>query len=248
MKMDSKDYKEIIAADPSAPIDVSGLDADQVAEAEAFRAEMRALDDRISKALAIDVPELRMPELPDVGEDLGGDDGNVVNMPVGNKRHFSTPAWLGIAASIALVAVFAGRIFTGAESYDSLADEVIAHLDHEPVALTVTSTPVAERRLLNVVSRSGVEIETDVGLVTYAKSCVINGKTVPHLVIQGKLGPITLLLMPDEKVDNAVPLTGESINGVILPVGDGSIAIIGEREENLNEIEKRVVDSVTWTI
>ena len=244
MKMDSKDYKEIIAADPSAPIDVSGLDADQVAEAEAFRAEMRALDEQISRALAIDVPELQMPELPDLGED----EGNIVEMPVGNKRHFSTPAWLGIAASIALVAVFAGRLFTGAESYDSLADEVIAHLEHEPLALTVTSTPVAERRLLNVVNRSGVEIETDVGLVTYAKSCVINGKTVPHLVIQGKLGPITLLLMPDEKVDNAVPLTGESINGVILPVGDGSIAIIGEREENLNEIEKRVVDSVTWTI
>lgn len=246
--MDSKDYKEIIAADPSAPIDVSGLDADQVAEAEAFRAEMRALDEHISKALSIDVPELRMPELPDPGEESGEDEGNVVQMPVGNKRQVSVPAWLGIAASIALVAVFAGRIFLPTESYDSLADEVIAHLDHEPQSLQVTSTPVAERRLLNVVNRSGVEIESDVGLVTYAKSCIINGKTVPHLVVQGKLGPITLLLMPDEKVDGAVPLDGESINGVILPVGDGSIAIIGEREENLNEIEKRVVDSVSWSI
>ena len=84
--------------------------------------------------------------------------------------------------------------------------------------------------------------------MTYARSCVINGKTVPHLVVQGESGPVTLLIMPDEKIDSAVSLVEEGVNGVILPVGDGSIAIIGEREERLDEIEEQVIDSVTWTI
>ena len=44
-------------------------------------------------------------------------------------------------------------------------------------------------------------------------------------------------------------IDGESINGVILPVGDGSIAIIGERDENLERTSKNEsVDSVTWSI
>ena len=41
---------------------------------------------------------------------------------------------------------------------------------------------------------------------------------------------------------------GEGIDGIILPVGNGSIAIIGEREENLAEIEQKVMDSVEWSI
>ena len=52
--------------------------------------------------------------------------------------------------------------------------------------------------------------------------------------------------MPDEMVDGAVELHGESINGVILPVGSGSIAIIGEGDEDLQDIQKSVVNSVVW--
>ncbi len=239
--MEASNFKEIIAADPAVDLDTLELSAEERVQAEAIRDEMRALDGLIEQALSIDVPDLTMPSLPEL------DTGNVAQMPVRNKPRFTTPAWIGIAASVALVAVIGFRAMTPT-TYPSLADEVIAHLDHEPQALMPRSTPVAARDLENVVDRNGVELDRGVGLVTYAKSCVINGKTVPHLVIKGESGPVTLLLMPDEYVDSAVPLKGESINGVILPVGDGSIAIIGEQDEDLSKIEKQVVDSVTWSI
>lgn len=241
--MDIEQLKESIAADPSAPIDLSELAAEDRAVVEAFRDEMLELDRRIGKALAIDVPALNMPEL--AAED-GAD--NVVSLPSKPKRFQRAPLWLGLAASAALVAVLGGRTFIGGTDYSALADEVVAHLDYEPHALTVTSTPVSEQRLQRVVDTGKAELGGHLGLVTYAQTCIINGKTVPHLVVQGKLGPITLLLMSDEPVDRAVPLSGQSINGVILPVGDGSIAIIGEREENLRQIEQQVVDSVSWKI
>lgn len=245
--MDIEQLKEQIAADPQAPFDDSALSAEERAALAAFRDEMAALDAKIAKALAVDVPELTMPELPAVGE-TSDEGSNVVDLPARRPLAARAPLWLGLAASVALVAVFGSRSFlTGIDS-EALAAEIVAHIDHEPQALVVTSTPVAEQRLLNVVDSGGAELNSSVGLVTYAQSCIINGKTVPHLVIQGKLGPITLLLMPDEPVDGAVPISGESINGVILPVGGGSIAIIGEREENLSEIEQQVVDSVTWKI
>ena len=79
------------------------------------------------------------------------------------------------------------------------------------------------------------------------RTCVINGKEVPHLVIQGKSGPVTVLLMPDEMVDGAQQIEGESINGVILPVGSGSIAIIGEEDERLDTIQESVMHSVSWS-
>ncbi len=90
-------------------------------------------------------------------------------------------------------------------------------------------------------------MDRSAGLITYAQSCKINGRDVPHLVIQGERGPVTILLMPHEMVAEPQLVNGESVNGVILPVGDGSIAIFGEREEPLDKIEKRILDSVTWS-
>lgn len=240
--MDDRSYREIIAADPTVDLDDLDLSTDERVDAEAFRSEMRALDARIAAALAIDTPELRMPDLPDL------DAENVAHMPTSNKPRFTPPAWIALAASVAVVALIGLRFLDSGKSYPSLAAEVVAHLDHEPQALVATSTPVAERRLQRVVNNDGVQLDSGVGLVTYARSCVINGNSVPHLVIQGRSGPVTLLLMPDEKVDMTELLEGENINGVILPVGDGSIAIIGERDEDLSRIQQQVVDSVNWSI
>ena len=241
--MDSKTYKEAIAADPNAPIDLGDLSESERAEAERFRQEMLELDAKIASALSIDVPELKLPELPAI--EVGS---NVVDMPKRQKRALSPPAWIGIAASIAVVALLGTKFLGEPATYPSLADELLAHLDHEPQALRVTDVAVSERTLAKVVSTGRAELDSGIGLVTYARSCVINGKTVPHLVIQGQLGPITLLLLPDEHVKSAVPIEGDAINGVILPVGNGSIAIIGERDENLSNIEQQVIDSVTWSI
>ena len=204
---------------------------------EDYKDEDRELDRRIAKALAIDVPELKMPELPEI------DDTNVVAL---NSRRITTPGWFALAATVVVAAFLGVRMFGTDVTYPSLADEIIAHLDHEPYALRITDKPVSDRKLARVVPATVATMDHDAGLITYAQSCVINGKKVPHLVIQGEHGPVTILLMPDEMVDGAVEIEGESINGVILPVGDGSIAIIGEDEERLDEIQESVLDSVAW--
>ena len=204
---------------------------------EDYTDEDRELDRRIAKALAIDVPELKMPELPEI------DDANVVAL---KPRRITTPAWFALAATVVMAAFLGFRMFGGDVTYPSLADEIVAHLDHEPYALRITDKPVSDRRLASVVPADVATMNHDAGLITYAQTCVINGKKVPHLVIQGEKGPVTILLMPDETVEEAVELEGESINGVILPVGDGSIAIIGEDEERLDNIQESVMDSVAW--
>ena len=237
--MNCDEFKQAIAADPSAAFE--GADhAAGCQDCAAFQAEMQAFDARIARALAFDVPELKMPELPPIEDD------NVVSLPVGRKSR--APTWLAIAASFALAAVIGTQFLSGPVVYESLAAEILAHLDHEPNALKITDKAVSDDRFSRVVNASVGTMDRNVGLISYAQSCVINGKTVPHLVMQGEHGPITLLLMPDEMVDMAQRIDGEGINGVILPVGEGSIAIIGEREENLTQIEQRVVDSVEWSI
>ena len=150
----------------------------------------------------------------------------------------------GIAGSGLSIALRMSPMF---EEYETLADEVLAHLDHEPGALRVTDVPVSGRRLERAVPATLAVFDREATLITYANPCVINGKRVPHLVMQGQHGPVTILLMPEEKVDEATPLDGNAVHGVILPVGNGSIAIIGPREESLEPIQENVRASLTWT-
>ena len=198
-----------------------------------------ALERRILAALELPVPELSMPELPAIEAD------KVTVLPT--KKRIGTPVWLGLAATVVVAAMLGVRLFDASVTYPSLADEIIAHLDHEPHALRPTDEPVSDRRLGRVVDAELAQFDRSQNLITYANTCTINGKAVPHLVIQGEKGPVTIILMPDEKIDGAQSLAGRSINGVILPVGDGSIAIIGEIGERLEQIERNVVSSVKWT-
>jgi hypothetical protein len=200
---------------------------------------MQSLDGKIVKAMQIDVPTLSLPELPAIDVD------NVVPLAARSRR--VRAAWFALAATVVLAAVVGIRMTAVGVTYDSLADEVLAHLDHEPASLRPSSIPVSDRRLAKVVPANVARLDHDAGLITYARSCKINGKTVPHLVIQGERGPITILLMPDEAVSIATSLDGENTHGVILPVGDGSIAIIGARDEKLERVEKSVLNSVRWS-
>jgi hypothetical protein len=234
--MNCEQYREAIAADPS--FDGGAGHLSECAACQAYRSEMQALDQTISRALALDVPQLQMPEFPEI------DTANVVSL---SSRRITTPAWFAVAATVVLAAFIGIRFVSTGIEYESLADEVLAHLDHEPAALRVTDVAITDDRLKSVVPAHVATMDHSAGLITYAQSCIIGGHQVPHLVIQGERGPVTILLMPEEMVDGPHSLSGDNVNGVILPVGKGSIAIIGDIDERLEKIEAQVLKSVSWS-
>jgi hypothetical protein len=234
--MNCEQYREAIAADPS--FDGGAGHLTECAACQAYRNEMQALDQTISRALELDVPQLQMPDLPAVEAD---------NVIVLAKRKWASRTGLALAATVVLAAFIGFRFVSSGIEYESLADEVLAHLDHEPAALRITDVAVTDERLTSVVPASVATVDRSAGLITYAQSCKIGGREVPHLVIQGERGPVTILLMPEEMVDAPQSLAGENVNGVILPVGDGSIAIIGASDERLDRIEAQVLKSVSWS-
>jgi len=231
-----EEYREAIAAEPS--FDGGAAHLSQCASCQAFRAEMLALDVKISGALAISVPDLKLPALPEL------DTSKVTALPL---RRFAQPAWLAVAATVTLAAFIGFGMFGSDVSNATLAEQILAHIDHEPGAFRVVDEAVTDRRLARVIPANIATLDHSAGLITYAQSCLINGRKVPHLVIQGEFGPITILLMPGEKISGAQIIEGENVHGIIFPVGDGSIAIIGEDGEHLERIEEQVKNSVTWS-
>ena len=235
--MNCEDYKKALTADPGFDDESGHLDS--CVACREYSAEMLALNDRIAAAMALSVPELVMPELPDIETD------NVVTLS--ERRAISKPTWFAVAATVLIAAVVGIRMTGTGVEYGTLNEQLLAHLDHEPAALLPTRTPVSDRQLTRVVPEKLATMNHDAGLITYAMSCRINGNDVPHLVIQGERGPITILLMPHEKVAEASSIDGTNVQGIILPVGDGSIAIIGDRDEQLDKVKQNVLDSVLWS-
>ena len=233
-----EEYREAIGADPSFDGGAGHLASCE--PCQAYREEMQALNRRIGRALAISVPELKLPELPDI------DTSNVTALP---RRRFAAPAWLAVAATVTIAAFVGFRLFdTDVSAGVALAEQIVAHIEHEPYALVETDEAVSDERLARVLPASVATLDHSAGLITYAQSCIINGHRVPHLVIQGTNGPVTILLMPEEAVDGVHEFDGEHTHGLIFPVGNGSVAIIGETGESLERVEERVKNSVTWDI
>jgi hypothetical protein len=240
--MNCDEYKEAIAADP-AFVDDAGHDA-ACASCAGFKAEVVALDERISSALAIDVPALQMPDLPI----MGAAEDKVVSLAGRRKQMFAMPTWIAIAAGFALAAIVGVQFLANDGITDQeLAAEILAHVDHEPWAMEATDVSVTNERITDVMAANSGTMDGNIGLVSYAQSCIINGRQIPHLVIQTSDGPVTLLLLPEEMVSMPVKLDGRGISGVILPVGDGSIALVGERSFDVDELKERVVNSVEWS-
>lgn len=234
--MNCDHFREAVTANPADESAQLASHEGQCIDCGRYREAMQRFDALLCAAMEIPVPQITMPDL-EIAE----------NIPAMRKRRIATPIWIGLAASVALAAWHGLTLVSPGESRLSLAEEIIAHMDHEPESRVVTNVAVPERTLETVVNSDVAELNPGIGLVTYARSCVVNGNLVPHLVIQGQKGPVTLLLLPDEAIDAAMPLEGSTINGVILPVGEGSIAIIGVQEESIKEIGSRVIDSVRWS-
>ena len=243
--MNCEDYRQAIAADPS--FDGGAEHLSECAACQSYRSEMQALEQTISRALALDVPALNVPELPELPELSTARSDNVITLRKRSWVPRIAPTWLAVAATVVVAALLGIRLLGSGIEHQSLADEILAHVDHEPFALRITDEAVSDERLNAVVPADIARMDHSAGLITYAQTCPIGGNEVPHLVIQGEHGPVTILLMPEEYVAEPQYLNGDNIKGVILPVGNGSIAIIGERDERLDKIQESVLKSVAWS-
>ena len=73
--------------------------------------------------------------------------------------------------------------------------------------------------------------------VIYAGACQIQRHLGTHLVLQSRTGPVTVLLMPGEYVARHMAIRDPHFQGVILPVRNGSIAIVGQNAASIEPIE-----------
>jgi hypothetical protein len=135
------------------------------------------------------------------------------------------PRWLALAASIVGVALLAGTLWT-LYPREALATALVVHMAHEPGSRQASDVAVPPGALAYVLQRSGVALAPDAPLVSYAESCWFRGWYVPHLVVQTPDGPMTVMVLPHERVRAPTVAEEGGYRVVIVPAARGSIAVL----------------------
>ncbi len=200
-----------------------------------YAEDMRALDAQLSAALRVPAPER-----------------SVASYMTDTTPRKSEPAaaprsgWFALAAS--LVAGLGLAIgWQVLKAPNTLGDEVIAHIHHEPNLMVLPDDArVAPFELASVLEGSQVSLNDDIGEVAHAGLCLFRGKLVAHLIVPTDHGPVTVMMLPDEALEEATPINEEGFVGTIVPAGTGAIAIVGDDVEATRSVENRIVQAVDW--
>ena len=229
--MDCLEFRRLAGADPQHP-DAAVLEhAAGCPRCAGYLRRTLELDRRILAALSVPVSP----------QDAGRVAAPAAPIPGLDRRR-----WYALAASI-VAGVLVGSLLWLGGPRNSLAQDVLAHMDHEPEAFVVTAVPADPAVLGRVLERGGIRLRPEVGTVSYANSCWFRGRKVPHLVVQTDGGPVTVMVLRNERPDTAVAFAEHGFSGTIVPAGPGSIAVVGTGDADLAQVTERVLAAVDWS-
>ncbi len=183
-----------------------------------FHAETLALDGRLRTALELPLPKFR----------------RAAPQPA---RRFA------LAASVVLAVLVAGGSWL-LWPQPALAREVLEHVDHEPGSWGGHEVLDAAT-LTAVLQKAGVHFDTSMPVI-YAQPCTFRGRVSPHLVVQTAYGPMTVMLLAHEKVAARQEFSEGGYRGVLLPAGEGSVAVLMQNARVPETVAKQVLNGVRW--
>lgn len=152
--------------------------------------------------------------------------------------------WSGwaLAASVAIASVL---VIWALRPSDTLAHDLVTHVEYESGSWA-SKQPVPPAVVTETLAKAGVALDMSSDKVMYARSCLFRGHVVPHLVVSTPQGPVTVLVLPDEKVKNWTSFHEDGMTGVITPATHGSIAVLAQGSENIDAVARQVEQSVRW--
>lgn len=238
--MNHNEARLLIGADPHAPPSPE-LSAHLAgcAECSRFQSEMVSLDANIRRALeGASAVAMSTPAAPAPASVTP-----ISGAPKARKEK-PTNVWSGwaLAASVAVVSVFA---IWALRPSDTLAHELVAHVEYESDSWT-RKQPAPTAAVTDTLAKAGVALDMNSDKVMYARTCLFRGHLVPHLVVSTARGPVTVLVLPDEKVAHRTNFHEDGMTGVITPAPHGSIAVLALGRASVDAVAEQVQQSVRW--
>jgi len=164
--------------------------------------------------------------------------------------HAERPWWrtrrvYALAASLLLVVGLVSLGLNAQLEQGRLSEEFVALVNGAPYALAA-SKPVSGNEISAALEPVGLDLDGDIGNVTYAGRCIVRGRLSGHIVVQGDTAPVTVFLIGEQLVADRAAIRSDLYSGIVVRQGAGTIAIVGIPGEALETIEARVRSAIRW--
>ena len=219
--MNCSDVHLTLGAEPSATSAEIEAHLRECAACAQFRAEMLRLDEKIRRALTVDVPALERGPSPA--------SHTVARKPAPYPR---SRQW-ALAASV-LLALAVVLVMWGALPSHSLAADVVSHVVSETIDQPL-SGPVDQNTVRSVMQQAGLRLDPIDPSIVFIRTCFIRGRLVPHFMVRTADGMATVMILPDEQVKAAERFEGSGYKGVLIPDAHrGTIALLSRANVDLD--------------
>lgn len=209
------------------------------AQCAAFLQETLALDQRLESALNIEVPR-----------DLEARIVFRAEFRTTRPRHLYP--WLAMAAAVVLAVIVGIGVWQyRQQSPAMLGKALVAHVMNPGEAYALDPNRPALRDMnsvTGVLHQAGIRMHGSMDNISYAHAFAFRGKMAARLVVRGRDGPVTVMLLPHIRVARATHFGEQGYQGVILPHDQGSIAIIANNSTPMMPIAHEFMKMVQWGI
>jgi len=170
----------------------------------------------------------------------------LVRISMRNVKPLRRPVYLALAASVLLaLTVTLGVLRQTADV--PIEHEIISYVNQHSLRVANTSVEsIGMPELNGMLQEFSMHVAAVPGRVTLAERCIIRKRPGMHLVLAGKMGPVDVLVMPEEKVGKKMMLNTKGKHGMVVPCPRGSIAIVGLIGEPLDLYEQRLMGAFSW--
>ncbi|OAJ93018.1 DUF3379 domain-containing protein [Vibrio bivalvicida] len=234
--MDELEFRRRIMSDPKqrdGEVNTALKENEQNAQ---FADEVLELDKQIAKAMTVDVPEDLADRILFNQTSVSRD--NVV------RPNFARKA-MAMAASVAFVAgLLVGQLNWGnlvvSPAQANLASTAMKHVVNEKPFVDRLDEQVESSQINAKMMPFDHQLSDSFPYhVYYLNHCGFGKTNALHMVFQGEKGKVTLFLtgIPSNQ---AVDFNEDGMTGIVEPMGDTSLIIVGEQGENVAKIAESV--------
>ena len=223
-------------------------------EARAFESELQATVDDIAIPEGLSAKLLAIPE-----EDDHSDSGsNVVSINSARPKYFQ---YVALAATLVLAIGISFNLGQNSGLSDeelSFGNSVLAHLYEDSDEINainsgVFSDFVAMPAVNESMANAGTQLVsnelTRSLTVRSAKPCVvIPAFESAHLLVEGSMGAVSIFVINNSPVDTEYQIRDDRFDGVVIPMDEGKMILVGEKDEDLDQFKELFSDSVEWVI
>jgi len=204
----------------------------------AVAARSAELERALAEAVRVDVPEglssrilqrQRLEEAPNPG-----------------RRR----ALYALAASVVLgVGIGAGLLMPRQRSSgrQDLEQGVVERIRAEPYAMEASGA-LGQDQIEAMMRRIGADLTGHFGEVRFGHLCAVGRHPAAHFVVDGRRGPVTILIIPKQEVPRPAAIEDDGLRGMLVPIRGGSMAVVGRPGENLQPVVERVREAVRWRL